>query len=105
MYALSVGVDADGQREILGFDVATAEDGVDWLAFLPTGVQHVISKAYAGLEWDLEKTAGSRGVLLQPERGGSATPQGRTPECHGIIRVSQHFMDYAFIANFSNVAI
>lgn len=31
---VAVGVNADGHREILGLDVATAEDGADWLAFL-----------------------------------------------------------------------
>jgi hypothetical protein len=31
---IAVGVNADGHREILGLDVATAEDGAGWLAFL-----------------------------------------------------------------------
>ncbi len=31
---VAVGVNADGHREILGLDVATAEDGAGWLAFL-----------------------------------------------------------------------
>lgn len=53
---ISVGVNVDGHREILGIDVATAEDGVGWLAFLRSliarglsGVQMVISDAHAGL--------------------------------------------------------
>jgi transposase-like protein len=29
---VAVGVNADGHREILGLDVATAEDGAGWLA-------------------------------------------------------------------------
>ena len=32
---IATGVHADGHREILGLDVATAEDGAGWLAFLP----------------------------------------------------------------------
>lgn len=31
---IAVGVNADGHHEILGLDVATAEDGAGWLAFL-----------------------------------------------------------------------
>jgi Transposase, Mutator family len=30
---IAVGVNADGHREILGFDVTSAEDGAGWLAF------------------------------------------------------------------------
>lgn len=54
-----MGPDLGGRHpyhEILGLDVATAEDDADWLAFLrsliargPSGVQFVISDAYAGL--------------------------------------------------------
>jgi putative transposase len=53
---VAVGVNGDGQREILGIDVASAEDGAGWLAFLRsltarglTGVQLVISDAHRGL--------------------------------------------------------
>ncbi|WP_327591663.1 IS256 family transposase [Streptomyces chartreusis] len=53
---IALGVNADGHREILGLDVATAEDGADWLAFLRSliarglsGVQLVISDAHMGL--------------------------------------------------------
>ncbi|MFJ1536761.1 IS256 family transposase [Streptomyces mirabilis] len=53
---IAVGVNADGHREILGIDVATAEDGAGWLAFLRSliarglsGVQLVISDAHMGL--------------------------------------------------------
>ncbi len=53
---VAVGVNADGHREILGLDVATAEDGAGWLAFLRSliarglsGVQLVVSDAHAGL--------------------------------------------------------
>ncbi|GAA3214847.1 hypothetical protein GCM10020256_15970 [Streptomyces thermocoprophilus] len=51
---IAVGVNADGHREILGLDVATAEDGAGWLAFLRSliarglsGVQLVVSDAHA----------------------------------------------------------
>jgi putative transposase len=53
---LATGVNADGHREILGLDVASAEDGAGWLAFLRglvarglSGVQLVISDAHPGL--------------------------------------------------------
>ncbi|MFG2047353.1 IS256 family transposase [Micromonospora sp. NPDC048935] len=53
---VAVGVNADGQREVLGFDVASDEDGAGWLAFLRsltarglTGVQLVISDAHRAL--------------------------------------------------------
>jgi transposase-like protein len=53
---LAVGVNADGQREVLGLDVASSEDGAGWLAFLRgllarglTGVRLVISDAHPGL--------------------------------------------------------
>ena len=53
---IAVGVNADGHREVLGLDVASAEDGAGWLAFLRglvarglSGVQLVISDAHPGL--------------------------------------------------------
>jgi putative transposase len=53
---VAVGVNAAGQREVLGLDVASAEDGAGWLAFLRglvarglCGVELVVSDAHAGL--------------------------------------------------------
>jgi putative transposase len=53
---IATGVNADGKREILGFDVTSAEDGAGWLAFFRglvarglTGVVLVTSDAHAGL--------------------------------------------------------
>lgn len=53
---IAVGVNADGQREVLGLEVASDEDGAGWLAFLRSltarglsGVRLVISDAHAGL--------------------------------------------------------
>ena len=53
---IATGVNADGHREVLGLDVATAEDGAGWLAFLRglvarglSGVQLVISDCHRGL--------------------------------------------------------
>ncbi len=49
MHALiATGVKADGHREILGLDVATAEDGAGWLAFLRAWTPRPICRA-AGL--------------------------------------------------------
>jgi transposase-like protein len=53
---IATGVNADGHREILGLDVASAEDDAGWLAFLRglvarglSGVQLVISNARPSL--------------------------------------------------------
>ncbi|WP_394367758.1 IS256 family transposase [Nonomuraea phyllanthi] len=53
---LATGVNADGQREILGLDVVSSEDGAGWLAFLRSlvarglsGVLMVTSDCHAGL--------------------------------------------------------
>ena len=53
---IATGVNADGHREILGFDVTSAEDGAGWLAFFRglvarglSGVVLVTSDAHAGL--------------------------------------------------------
>jgi transposase-like protein len=53
---LATGVNADGHREILGVEVASAEDGPGWLAFFRglvarglSGVGLVTSDAHAGL--------------------------------------------------------
>jgi transposase-like protein len=54
---IAVGVNADGGREILGFDVITVEDGAGWTAFLRSlkarglsGVCLAISDAHEGLK-------------------------------------------------------
>src|SRR5690242_11245341 len=53
---IATGVNAGGHREVLGLDVASAEDGAGWLAFLRglvarglSGVQLVIADAHPGL--------------------------------------------------------
>jgi transposase-like protein len=53
---IATGVNAEGHREVLGFDVITSEDGAGWLAFLRglvarglAGVTLVISDAHPGL--------------------------------------------------------
>ncbi|GAA2828895.1 transposase-like protein [Nonomuraea rubra] len=53
---VATGVNANGQREVLGLEVTSAEDGAGWLAFLRglvarglSGVQLVISDAHRGL--------------------------------------------------------
>jgi len=53
---IAVGVNGDGQREVLGLDVASQEDGAGWLSFLRSltarglaGVKLVISDAHRGL--------------------------------------------------------
>jgi putative transposase len=53
---IAVGVNAEGHREVLGFDLITTEDGAGWLAFLRglvarglAGTTLVISDAHVGL--------------------------------------------------------
>jgi putative transposase len=53
---IAVGVNGDGQREVLGLDVSSQEDGAGWLAFLRSltarglsGVRLVVSDAHRGL--------------------------------------------------------
>ncbi|MGI5129120.1 IS256 family transposase [Pseudonocardia sp. CA-107938] len=53
---VAVGITEGGQREVLGVDVASGEDGAGWLAFLRSlvarglsGVALVVSDAHAGL--------------------------------------------------------
>jgi putative transposase len=53
---IAVGVNAEGHREVLGFDVITTEDGAGWLGFLRglvarglAGTSLVISDAHPGL--------------------------------------------------------
>ena len=54
---VATGVNAEGQREILGMDVGASEDGAFWLAFLRSltarglsGVELVTSDAHQGLK-------------------------------------------------------
>jgi putative transposase len=54
---IAIGVNAGGQREVLGLDVGPSEDGAFWLQFLRSlvarglsGVQVVISDAHQGLK-------------------------------------------------------
>ena len=80
---VATAVNADGQREIAGFDLFTDEDGAAWTAFLRSlvarglsGVQLVISDAHVGLRnaiaavlpgagWQRCRTHFMRNVLTQ----------------------------------------
>jgi putative transposase len=60
---IAVGVTVDGQREVLGLDVVSGEDGAGWLAFLRalvarglSGVALAISDAHPGLVGAVEAT-------------------------------------------------
>ena len=63
---IATGVNADGHREVLGFDVITTEDGAGWLAFLRglvarglSGTALVISDAHVGLVNAVSSTLGA----------------------------------------------
>src|SRR5687768_4985353 len=54
---IAIGVNGDGQREVLGLDLGPSEDGAFWLAFLRSlvarglgGVRLVVSDAHQGLK-------------------------------------------------------
>ena len=97
---LATGVNAEGHREILGLEVATAEDGAGWLAFLRglvarglSGVQLVISDAHPGLtgaiasalpgaSWQRCRTHYLRNLLTKIPR--SAQPGVATPGAHHL---------------------
>jgi transposase-like protein len=73
---IAVGVNAEGQREILGLDVGPSEDGAFWLAFLRSlvarglsGVQLVTSDAHEGLK-------------------GASAPCSRGQAGRGVARIS-----------------
>ncbi|QOV34565.1 IS256 family transposase [Streptomyces ferrugineus] len=124
---IAVGVNADGHREILGIDVATAEDGAGWLAFLRSliarglsGVQLVISDAHAGLvdaigavlpgsSWQRCRTHYARNLLSQVPK--SAQPWVATllrtvfeqPDTDAVKAQMQHVLD-ALEAKFPKAA-
>lgn len=91
---LAVGVNRNGQREVLGVDVVSSEDGAGWLAFLRdlvtrglSGVRLVTSDAHPGLvdaigatlpgaSWQRCRTHYARNLSTQVPR--SAQPWVRT---------------------------
>lgn len=124
---IAVGVNADGHREILGLDVATAEDGAGWLAFLRSliarglsGVQLVVSDAHAGLidavgavlpgaSWQRCRTHHARNLLSQVPK--SAQPWVATllrtvfeqPDTDAVKAQMRHVLD-ALEAKFPKAA-
>ena len=84
---VATGVNAEGQREILGLDVGASEDGAFWLAFLRSltarglsGVELVTSDAHQGL-----KTPSPR-CSLGPAGSAAAPTSWPTcsPECPSV---------------------
>jgi transposase-like protein len=70
---VAVGVNADGQREVLGLDIASQEDGAGWLAFLRSltarglaGVKLVVSDAHRGLVDAIAATLPGGGLAALP---------------------------------------
>jgi putative transposase len=66
-------VNADGQREILGLDLVTTEDGAGWLSFLRSlvarglyGVKLVVSDAHQGLVDAIRATLIRRRLATMP---------------------------------------
>ena len=74
---VATGVNADGHREVLGVEVASAENGAGWLAFLRSlvarglcGVALVTSDAHPGL-------VAALGRPCRAPRGSAAAPTTR----------------------------
>jgi transposase-like protein len=94
---IATGVNADGQREILGLDVVSCEDGAGWLAFLRglvarglSGVLLVTSDCHAGLRdaiaatlpgasWQRCRTHFARNL-------GTCVPKTAQPWVHTMLR-------------------
>ena len=82
---IAVGVNANGQREVLGVEVVSNEDGAGWLAFLRdlvarglSGVRLVVGDAHPGLVDAIGATLPGARVAalldpfrLEPEHEGS----------------------------------
>ncbi len=97
---IAVGVNAEGHREVLGFDVITTEDGAGWLAFLRglvarglAGTTLVISDAHPGLvdavrstltgaTWQRCRTHFMRNLLTRVPKLGP--DDGRHPGAHHL---------------------
>jgi transposase-like protein len=88
---LAVGVNADGHREILGVEVASAEDGPGWLAFFrglvaPGAVRgragHLRRPRRAGRGHRVRPSGGELAAVSHPLRG---QPDERDPE--GVLAV------------------
>jgi len=95
---IATGVRADGNREVLGFDVGDSEDGAFWTAFLRSlkarglgGVALVISDAHEGLKgaiasvllgssWQRCRVHFMRNVLAAAT-DAATRPAGRSPWC------------------------
>src|SRR5215472_3148320 len=61
---IATGVNADGKREILGFEVTSAEDGAGWLAF-HRGLVAAIAATLPGASWQRCRTHYLRDLLTK----------------------------------------
>ena len=100
---IAVGVNAEGHREVLGFDVITTEDGAGWLAFLRglvarglAGTTLVISDAHPGLvdavrstltgaTWQRCRTHFMLGVSIRSTAAAGQVVTVRPAASHGSI--------------------
>ncbi|EPZ51599.1 IS256 family transposase, partial [Alicyclobacillus acidoterrestris] len=89
-FVIAIGVRNTGEREVLGFDIGTSEDGAFWLTFIRSliarglrGVQLVISDAHEGLRsaiasaltgatWQRCRVHTMRNILSQVPRASQA---------------------------------
>ena len=90
---VATGVNAEGQREILGMDVGASEDGAFWLAFLRSltarglsGVELVTSDAHQGLERTPSPrcSLGPAGSAAAPTSWPTCSPECPSVPNHGV---------------------
>ena len=107
---VATGVNAEGQREILGMDVGASEDGAFWLAFLRSlttrglsgvelvtsdahqGLKNAIAAVFAGASWQRCRTHFMANLLTRvPKRTqpGVATMAGVGNPAHGLAPVNR----------------
>ena len=108
---VATGVNADGQREILGMDVGASEDGAFWLAFLRSltarglsgvelatsdahqGLKNAIAAVFAGANWQRCRTHFMANLLTRvpnPLHGQPADPSAQAcPTRRGYPRPSR----------------
>ena len=92
---VATGVNAEGQREILGMDVGASEDGAFWLAFLRSltarglsgvelvtsdahqGLKNAIAAVFAGASWQRCRTHFMANLLTRVPKRAQACPTWR----------------------------
>jgi putative transposase len=83
-FVIAICVKSTGEREVLGFDLGTTEDGAFWLTFLRgpvarglKGVKPAISDAHPGLRAAIEQVFGRNHMATLPDSQVAYTRRAR----------------------------